>query len=180
MGAFLLGWGRPAANWRKVTPFAIAAIAALPIHLVAYPYLLNEPMAGRVLNQCLGLFGIGVLFVTTWLGAFLGERAKVDYLTTRALVFVFGVLLVFSGPTQQFVGAIRDYGPIWKSEQLARYEQLDSARDLPGVQLVAAFTAEPTWPPLLRGSDVSADPEFWINTCVANFFEVDAVKLAER
>lgn len=165
---------------RDFVPLAVALLVALPLHLVVYSFLTGERIPARVLNQALALALVGTLLAASWLGGRWSARLRAAG-DRRLLwiVLVAGVVLVAGAPFRYLATTTRDFGPIWQAHQEARHQALIAAR-VQGISHPALkpLPSERVSTPVLSGADITADPENWINRCVADFYGVERVALA--
>lgn len=167
--------GVVAASLRRLWPLWVVLVSALPLHAVVYSFLTGEAMPGRIVNQAylMGLVGIGLM--STWIGLRLSAGAG-RRVPAALVMLALGLVLVTSAPFRSFVLVLKEDAPGWRSEQLARAELLQQARRLkqPRVSL-PAFSDRPGLVSVLQGADISADPTYWVNTCLAGYARVPEI-----
>lgn len=167
-------WGTNPIPFRRVAPAIVAMLAAFPINLIGLPFLMGQPIPGRTLNQAHCFLILGLLFLAAWLGARVGSRAKNSVLSAvgSALLLATGLVALGNPVVDEYTRTITQFGATWRSEQTARTALLMAAT---GSVAVPPLSQEPGWPPVLRGKDISSDPAAKVNTCTADFYNLDSV-----
>lgn len=179
-GAWLRGTSAAsAAPFRRLWPLLVVLVTALPLYAVVYSFLTGEAMPGRVVNQgyAMALVGIGLLAV--WGGLQVPSRVA-GRLPAAPAMLVLGLMLASSQPFRQFAMVLRDDAPGWRSEQLARQDLLQQAREKQLAEVVLPpFAHRPALVAVLQGADISADPAYWVNGCLASYERLPVVRLQE-
>jgi hypothetical protein len=183
LASFLSGW---MIEYKKNTRLQLyrmlvictTLLISLPVHLFIYCYLSGEEVPGRVINEAYPLLVAGIFFVMFYIGSsVVGERRKDLIGACRVFIFMVGIYLLSGPQIRQLVSSARDFGPIWRSEQLARIDLIKGFKDIKAPALVPPFTPEHVSPPLLQGGDINDASDYWINKCVAGFYSIQSIEM---
>lgn len=168
-------------QFRTIFPLVASLVIALPVHAVVYSFLTGDEVPGRVINQAyaMGLIGFGLLAIWCGMGLATADASPAAEVRARTVALVSALLIVSCSQFREVGAVLRDFGPTWRSEQIQRHHKLVSAsiKGLDSVELTAFSTRAVRWP-LLQGSDVTNDPAYWINGCVAGYYGLATVYLA--
>lgn len=172
--------GVVAGSWRRLWPLCVVLLTAMPLHAVVYSFLTGEAMPGRIVNQAYAMGLVGVGLVSGWCGLRLAAGAA-GRVPASAVVLVMGLVLVTSTPFLGFTRVIREDAAGWRHEQLERQALIAQGRQLklPRV-VVPAFSDRPALVSVLQGADISDDPTYWVNTCLAGYSRVPEIVLGPR
>jgi len=169
---------RPARVW---LPYALILLAAFPMHLWVYSFLTGEPTPGRVINQALTLAHVAVCLLVAWAGMLTRLKSQPVTSPRRAAVglAVAAVLVVASPSTRGFLTTLSQFAYTWHVQQLERHHGLSAVSADDPVYL-RPFAQGDSSPPMFAGSDISANPDYWVNQCVSDYYGVDSVILMRR
>lgn len=182
IAAVAAGWlmRSPSHERRNWWPASLALIASFPMHLLVYSFLTGEQTPGRVINQAYAMALMGYLIALAWAGARLAARKPAEARWPAALIITgFGLCMMASPPLRNIAITTRDFGPIWRAEQVQRHNALLFA-GLGATASVPPLSRELSASPILRGADVTSDPHYWINTCVADYYQLKSIVLETR
>jgi hypothetical protein len=182
LGTFVAGWAQKPAGINRfsaMSPLPLTLVSGLPLHLVVYSFLTGEEAPGRVINQSYVMALIGLCLLAGWMGMRLAStsRRTGNLRLAHASLLVLGILCVSSLQFRQVVSVVRDFGPIWRAQQIERTEILKSAKERS--VLLASFTPEGSTPPVLQGSDITDDPTYWVNMCLSGLYGVKDIRLTK-
>lgn len=181
IAAFVSGWclGGARRSLRGIAPEVIACVLMFPGHYLVYSYLAGDAVPGRVINQAYALALLGGLGLLAWCGARAAQwRVARNERKALLVVAVAGLMLVTSPHVRSVATTTRDYGPIWRAAQEARAAHFRAARAAGGPVVVAPLPPEnAAGAPLYQGADVTNDPAYWINSCVADYERIPQVTL---
>lgn len=184
-GAFAAGWltgrARPSASVApsRFLSVPMALIASFPMHLLVYSYLSGEETPGRIINQAYMMALAGTCLLLAWVGT----RVTLRSLRMQGAAPAFGVVLsaglwLLSSPQFTQVSMVtRDFGPIWRSEQIKRDQELVNSARLQLPARVESFSPEGSTPPLFQGADAGPDTANWINQCISQFYQVPSLEV---
>lgn len=173
-------------NRRQFLAVPVSLIVGIPIHFFVYSFLTGEASPGRVLNQSTALLWIGILL----LSAFISSRF-VEFVSSRQVirggayigVVYFGLVIVSFGYLEHkefknFNQTLRVFAPHWASERNAREQQIKLASSS-GVKIleVDPLGKEPFWPPFFSGTDLTEDPKYWVNMCIASYYHLEEIRI---
>jgi hypothetical protein len=190
MGGLLIGFlPRSTALFkyrRQFLAVPVSLIVGIPIHFFVYSFLTGEASPGRVLNQSTALLWIGILL----LSAFISSRF-VEFFSSRQVisgreysgVLYFGLIIVslaylehkeFKNLNQ----TLKVFAPYWASERDAREQRIKLANSS-GVKIlqVDPLGKEPFWPPFFSGTDLTEDPKYWVNMCIASYYHLEEISI---
>jgi hypothetical protein len=181
LAAIAAGWlvKRPPLRAAKLAPAVLALTLSFPMHFLVYTYLTGEAVPGRVLNQAYVMALMGVFLAVAWIGSALAARTSAR--PERLVLACFGLIglcLLTSGHLRNVAVTARDFGPTWKQIQLARDVKLKLASRIgQDPVLVDPFPPERSASPVLAGADVTDDPGYWVNRCMADYYGVGSIVL---
>ncbi len=181
-------------RWGGVSPKLV--ITSLWLLIVAGMFVgpsmvLHLRMAGRTLNAGYALFVLGLFAtVVVWARsraesesatATLQESRGVRFARSGALAIP-GLSLVLSGNTRDGIRGLAKGIPQnwhrmieWRDELIRREKQNGAAElDLPTRNLAAANRAK--WPKLYFFEDITEDPTFYVNQCVARYYGLKTIR----
>ena len=168
-------------NMYRILAVSITLVGSFPMHLFDYSFLSGEETPGRIINEAYPLALIGVCVLASYLGARLRDRfGSAPMAVVRLCICAVGIVLVSSPQLRQVVTVIRDFGPTWNAEQLARIDMVKQAAREKVSVTVPEFSREGSTPPLLQGADIDGDKAYWVNQCVASFYSVPSIETSPR
>lgn len=182
LAAFVLGWllQEQPRKTSQVAPTILTLLGSFPIHFWLYAFLTGEAIPGRVINQAYAMALLALLLAATWYGTRQAEKRSNTVLRPYAytLILVAGCALVASEHVRNLTRVTWEFGPTWRSEQVERDGGMRSlSSQAYSAAWVRPFSDESSSAPIFQGADVTIDKTNWINTCVADFYQVQSVQL---
>lgn len=166
------------AEFRRAFPAIAALLAAFPVHVFVYTFLVGDLPPGRVINEAYVMSLLAVCMLAAWSGMTLARIAPIAAARrfAPAAVFFAGLVLASGKDFREVVTSTRDFAPLWAKQQEQRRQRILAAA--PGEALtLPAFSRERTDPPIFQGADISADNAYWVNRCVADYYRLGELRL---
>lgn len=183
IGVAIVSWAmRPEKSIvaKRLMPIVVTLLSAIPLHMFVYSFLVGEPSPGRIINQCYVMTIIGGCLLMAWLGAVAARKVegRVRSWVASAVLVIIGLAFLSSASYRQVTSTIRDFGPVWRSQQLQRLEILQAGRGRS--VLLPPFVPEGADRPLFQGGDITDDSSYWVNSCMSSAYGIKSVRLLKE
>lgn len=186
-GAFAAGLAggqvKPPRRWRESMPLIVMLLSAMPLHALLFPFLVGEPMPGRVVNQAfaMGMIGLALLAFRCGLGVSgmaSADRVALGVRTIALMGVAAASIAVWQTPgAERLSVALGGPAGAWSSDHAERRALIDAAVAAGRrVVVVPAIPVRPELHLLLQGADLTADRGHWINLCVAQHHRIESIR----